>query len=535
MSERGPIWPSMRAEAHFQDRVVTCFVDRLSGLQQLLLSACEKNPKGDAIICGDQRLKYPDLLIQSTQFARGLEKHGITKGDRVAILLNNRLEFVVALFAIARLGAIAVPISVREQAVGIAYVLEHCGAKAVVHEPDLADLLPVIDEASQLRYRIAVGTCDGSDFFNEWLLDDKPSTIAEIAEEDTAVILYTSGTTGRPKGAMLTHLGIVHSSMHYQIAMGLSAEDCSIAAVPLSHVTGLIALITTMMLCGGKLVIMPKFNAKDFLSLGQRERMTHTLMVPAMYNLCLLQEEFVRCDLSHWRIGGFGGAPMPMATIETLRDKIPSLTLMNCYGSTETTSPATIIPQGQVERHIDSVGVSVACAQIKVMDDAGYEVPPGTLGEIWIKGPMVVPGYWNNPEATSENFTAGFWRSGDIGSIDVDGYVKVVDRKKDMINRGGYKIYTTEVENVLYSHPKVEECAVVSKPCTVLGERVHAFIMANDNSVTPEELTAYCETRLSDYKVPESFTLTKQALPRNANGKLLKKVMRDLLIEGTTT
>lgn len=226
---------------------------------------------------------------------------------------------------------------------------------------------------------------------------------------------------------------------------------------------------------------------------------------------------------------------MPVASIEQLTRKVPTLTLMNCYGSTETTSPATLIPKGKVENHLDSVGVPLACTEIRVMDDRGCEVATDTLGEIWIKGPMVVPGYWDNPNATSENFTAGFWHSGDIGSIDAKGYVKVVDRKKDMINRGGYKIYTIEVENALYAHPAVQECAVVSKPCPVLGERVHAFVMLKDCLVTLAELTAHCSARLSDYKVPESFTLTQTALPRNANGKLLKKAMRDSLLEGLQT
>jgi O-succinylbenzoic acid--CoA ligase len=248
---------------------------------------------------------------------------------------------------------------------------------------------------------------------------------------------------------MLTHLGIVHSSMHFQIAMGLGPQDSSIAAVPLSHVTGLVALITTLVRCAGKLTIMPVFKAAEFLGLAARERMTHSLMVPAMYNLCLMQSDFSHHDLKRWRIGAYGGAPMPLATIETLARTVPSLTLMNCYGATETTSPTTLMPAGCTAAHLDTVGTALACVEMRVMDDVGREAPPGTLGEIWIKGPMVVPGYWNNREATAENFSNGFWHSGDIGSIDAQGYLRVVDRMKDMINRGGYKIYTIEVENAL--------------------------------------------------------------------------------------
>jgi acyl-CoA synthetase (AMP-forming)/AMP-acid ligase II len=313
--------------------------------------------------------------------------------------------------------------------------------------------------------------------------------------------------------------------------MGLGPGDCSIAAVPLSHVTGLVALITTLVRAAGKLVIMRAFKAADFLALAERERMTHTLMVPAMYNLCLLQPDFAQRDLAAWRIGAYGGAAMPVATIEALARKNPALTLMNCYGSTETTSPATLMPPGQTARHNDTVGTALACAELRVMDDEGREVPRGTLGEIWIHGPMVVAGYWNNAAATAENFTAGFWHSGDIGSMDEAGYVKVVDRKKDMINRGGYKIYTLEVENALYEHPAVQECAVVAKPCPVLGERVHAFVMLKAPGTGETALREFCASRLSDYKVPESFTLSTEPLPRNANGKLVKRALREQLLK----
>ena len=531
MSDWGDLWPEMRLEAHFGDRVVPCFLDRPQSLYALLHEAAKTNPSGEALVCGSERLSYAELLKQSSQLATGLARRGIKTGDRVAMLLGNRNEFVITLFALAHLGAIAVPISIREQAPGLAYMLSHCAAVMVVHEADLKHLLPSAVEAPALTHRVAVSICEGAEWFGDLLEDGVPPPVQPVAEEETAVILYTSGTTGRPKGAMLTHMGIVHSSLHYQIAMNLKSSDASIAAVPLSHVTGLIALITTLTLAAGKLVIMPSFKAADFLVLAEREGMTHTLMVPAMYNLCLLQSDFDKYNLSRWRIGAFGGAPMPVATIERLAQTVPALMLMNCYGSTESTSPSTLMPPGQTNAHNDTVGMPLGCVEMRVMDDNGREVPPNVLGEIWIKGPHVVPGYWENPDATQENFTAGFWHSGDIGSMDAQGYVKVVDRKKDMINRGGYKIYTIEVENALYAHPAVQECAVVSKPCPVLGERVHAFVMLKTAGPLEAELREFCQTRLSDYKVPESFTLSSTPLPRNANGKLVKKEMRDQLLK----
>lgn len=521
-------WPAMQLEAHYGDRVVRCFAERPASLYALLVNAAAHQPGGTALVCGDERITWQGLLGLVTGCAGGLAQRGMVAGDRVAMLIGNRTEFVTTLFAAAHLGAIAVPISTRERTPGLAYILNDCAAAALVHDADLHDRLPPADDVPALRLRVSVGGASaGSEAFAAVLAGAAAPTPATVQEEDVAVIMYTSGTTGNPKGAALTHLSIAHSVMHYRVAMGLGPDDASIAAVPLSHVTGLVALVATMVYSAAKLVIMPAFNAADFLRLAARERMTHTLMVPAMYNLCLLQRDFDQHDLSAWRVGAYGGAPMPVATISRLAEQAPGLTLMNCYGSTETTSPSTLMPQGETGAHMDTVGRSLACVDIAVFDDDGHEVPYGQLGEIWIKGPMVVKNYWNNPVATAANITAGYWHSGDIGAIDADGYVKVVDRKKDMINRGGYKIYTIEVENVLYAHPAVLECAVVAKPCPVLGERVHAFVALRAPGTTAEELKAWCTPRLSDYKVPESYTLTDAALPRNANGKLVKRDLRD--------
>jgi long-chain acyl-CoA synthetase len=525
------IWPPIRQEMHYGERVVSCFAQRPRSLHAMLEEAVDANPHGDALVCGPQRLTYRQLLEQSSAVAAGLAARGVSAGDRVALLLGNRIEFVTTLFAAARLGAITVPLSTREQTPGLAYMLAHCAAVALVHEAELGSTLPLAADVPALRFRVVTGGAfEGSEPFQALLQHGDGPAPVTVDEEETAAILYTSGTTGRPKGAMLTHLGIVHSSMHFQVAMDLRAHDSSIAAVPLSHVTGLVALITTLVRSAAKLTIMPAFKAAEFLRLAAVERMTHTLMVPAMYNLCLLQPDFASHDLSRWRIGAYGGAPMPLATIEALARQLPGLTLMNCYGSTETTSPATLMPAGQTAAHLDTVGAPLGCVEMRVMDEDCREVPPGTIGEIWIKGPMVARGYWTNPQATAESFIGGFWRSGDIGSIDEGGYVRVVDRMKDMINRGGFKIYTIEVENALYRHPAVQECAVVSKPCPVLGERVHAFVALREGGVTAEELTAFVRPQLSDYKVPESYTLLTTPLPRNANGKLMKRAMRDQLL-----
>jgi len=308
--------------------------------------------------------------------------------------------------------------------------------------------------------------------------------------------------------------------------MPLTEHDASMLAVPASHVTGLIAILATMVQAGGATLIMREFKAKQFLEFAAQENMTHTLMVPAMYSLCLLDPSFSAEALKHWRIGGYGGAPMPVAVIEKLAKHLPNLDLRNAYGATETTSPVTMIPAGMNDAHLDSVGRVLPCADVRIMNDAGQEVPFGETGELWINGPMVVPGYWDNPEATAQSFTAGYWHSGDLGCMDEKGFIKIFDRKKDMLNRGGFKIYSVEVENCLMGIPGVLEAAIVGKPCPVLGERVHAFIYAPNQLMSQEVVTAYCKKVLADYKVPETVTWLDAPLPRNANGKVMKRQLR---------
>jgi len=291
----------------------------------------------------------------------------------------------------------------------------------------------------------------------------------------------------------------------------------------------LIAIIAALWQVGGAVIVMPAFKADAFLALVERERISHTLMVPAMYKLCLMSDALPRHDLSSWRLGGYGGAPMPVATIDELAQHIPGLTLLNAYGSTETTSPTTLMPAGLTRTYIDSVGVALPAADIRVMDEEGREVPPGETGELWIGGPMVVPGYWNNPQANATSFTAGYWHSGDLGSVDEQGFVRIYDRKKDMLNRGGFKIYSVEVENTLLALPGVVEAAIVGRPCPVLGERVHAFIHAPTILHDDEAVRQHCQQLLADYKVPETLTWCDTPLPRNANGKVMKRTLRDQL------
>jgi O-succinylbenzoic acid--CoA ligase len=394
-----------------------------------------------------------------------------------------------------------------------------------VFDEELTDRIPDTATSPQLKLRVSTGQATSNVEALHALDGPNVNTVA-VNEEDCACILYTSGTTGNPKGAMLTHLNISHSVVHYEVTMKLTQDERGALAVPASHVTGLIALIAEMVHVMGTLVVIAEFKAADFVPLAARERVTFSVMVPAMYQLCLLQPTFRTVDLSHWRVGAFGGAPMPVPTVQALAEAVPGMTLVNCYGSTESTSPATVMPLGLSAIHNDSIGITLPCATIRIMNDQDQEVAPGESGELWIGGPMVVPGYWNNPEATAKGFAEGCWRSGDLGSKDAQGLVRIFDRIKDMINRGGYKIYSVEVENALMALPGVVEAAVVGHPCPVLGERVHAYVYAPKATVDAAAVKAHCAARLADYKVPEQVVFTDKPLPRNPNGKLLKRSLR---------
>ena len=517
----------VRHETHYGGRVVRCFADRPAHIDAMFRAVVARHPQRDALVLGAERITYETLDEKVEAVAGNLAQRGFRKGDRIALLLGNCFAFVTTVLAAARVGIIIVPMSTRQRAPETEFILTQCEAAGLIYQGDLAEHLPARAALPHLRECFVVGDGPGKSFAE--LTAPCRAPASSIAEEDVFALLYTSGTTGRPKGAMLTHLGTVHSLMHYEQGMALRDGEVSVLAVPASHVTGLVAIILTMLRVGGCTVLLPAFKARNFMEVAVRERMTHTLMVPAMYNLCLLDPDVARFDLSAWRIGGFGGAPMPQATIGRIAAAWPALTLVNVYGSTETTSPVTMLPLGEAATRADTVGKALPCADVIAMDDDGRAVAPGTSGELWIAGPMIVPGYWQNPDADGSAFCGGYWKSGDIGSVDADGYVRVLDRKKDLINRGGYKVYCIEVESVLARHPGVVECAVIGRPDPVLGERVHAVVVARDTGVTEPELKRFCAENLSDYKVPDTIAFLPDALPRNANGKVQKTALRETL------
>jgi len=519
MSNKG----NLRKELHFSDRVVNCFVGRPKRVIDKIDAVIADHPEKTAIVDARERVTYAELDDRSRALAGQFRDRGLNVGDRVGIVVPNRVEFVVALLAVWRLGAVPVPINTREAAPETAFILEDCVAAGLIYDPGFPHAIPEEESVPTLFWRLSV------DDFSKEGTEPVHQTPVEIYEDDMACLMYTSGTTGKPKGAMLSHLGTVHSMLHYEHHLGIGPSDTSLLVVPATHITGLIGLILVSLGSGAKLVMVEDFRTDTVIRIAERESMTYTIMVPAMYNLLLLREDFSKHDLSAWRVGAYGGAVMPVNTIEQLSGFLPGLNLVNAYGATETTSPTSFVPLGSDPSVFNTIGKPVACAEVLIMNGDGEECAAGQEGELWIRGPMVVKGYWNRPEANASDFICGYWRSGDLGTMTSDGFLHIHDRMKDLVNRGGYKVYSSEVENVLLTHSNVIEAAVVPRACPVLGERVHAFIHVKSPMKQVDELVSFCAAELSDYKVPETFTLTNEPLPRNANGKILKRKLRNML------
>lgn len=521
----------LRQEVHFGGRQMLCYADRPPTLWRMFADIVARFPDRPAIVEG-RRMTYRELDADVAKIAGGFTRCGFGGGDRIGLLLPNRWEYLAIVLACARIGAVAVPMGTRQQRPEVEFLLADCGVLCLIIDDALAGIMPNRAATPALTHVYSMdGTVADTMPFADLLKAGPAPDSADVNEEDVAVILYTSGTTGRPKGAMLTNLGIIHSAMTFARCLQLTHEDRALVAVPMAHVTGLVGVSLAAMCVGGCIVLMRQaFKTEPFLALASAERITFSILVPTIYTLAVMNPAIDQVDLSGWRVGCFGGAPMPVATIERLAQKLPNLALVNAYGATETTSPTTIMPLSDWRENMDSVGQMVPCGDVRVVDANDRDLPAGEVGELLIAGPMVVPGYHARPEANTSDFVDGYWRSGDLGSVDSNGFVRIFDRRKDMINRGGLKVFSAEVENVLSRHDDVLECAIIGKPDPVLGERVHAVVVPRaGRNVDLASIRRFCAERLSDYKTPESATVLTAPLPRNSNGKIQKQMLRDLL------
>jgi fatty-acyl-CoA synthase len=511
---------------------------RMSHGEQLARTA-RKYPERVAFVCGDQVRTFREVDARVNRLARGLAARGVAQGDRVAVLMGNSIEMVEAIFAGWRLGAIVVPVNFRLVAAEVEYVLADSGARAVVVDAALFPLvdasrssLPALDAVVVLAEPGAAGDGGrGAGRYDDVLAtsSDDPLVI-DVPEQAPALIMYTSGTTGRPKGAVLTHFNVVMQTLNSMIQQGIEgSDDVWYANLPLFHIGGLVGILPYVM-AGGTSVIVPsgQFDAKAAVDDLERHGVTGCVFVGMQWDeVCDVAAATDR-DLRLRRVS-WGAANTPVHVLEKMSETLPGVPIFSFFGQTEMSPVTCVLHAEDAERKRGSVGKPVINVEARIVDDAMNDVAPGEVGEIVYRGPTVMQGYWNMPEANEEAVAGGWFHSGDLCRVDEEGYIYVVDRRHDMIISGGENIYCPEVEAAISAHPGVAEAAVIGVPHPRWGETPLAVVVAADPASPPteDEIVAWCRQRLASYKKPTSVIVV-DALPRNATGKVVKPALREL-------
>jgi acyl-CoA synthetase (AMP-forming)/AMP-acid ligase II len=472
---------------------------------------------------------YADMAANAVALATGLATHGIGRGDVVALLSYNCPEFLETIFAANYLGAIAMPINWRLAAPEVRYILEHSGAKAIVCDDrlvDLADDAMGHGDAELLRTSISPVAAGGWTTVAELRATSGPATLVAVAADDIHRLMYTSGTTGRPKGVMITHANLAWKNLAHIVEFGFTAREIGLACGPLYHVGALDLTTTSLIAAGATLIIHRSFDAADVVDELERSGVTTVWLAPAMVNAIMALPDIEQRDLSSVRVVVNGGEKMPIPLIQRLQRTFPSAWFADAYGLTETVSGDTFLDRDSMITKLGSVGRPCLYLELDIWDLSGGSVPAGERGEIVLRGPKVFPGYWRDADATTAAFAGGWFHTGDVGVRDDDGYVFIVDRFKDMIVSGGENIASSEIERVLQEHDAVLEVAVVGRPDARWGEVPIAFVVVREgSSVTTDELLERCRTELARFKVPTEITFLP-ALPRNPSGKVLKRELR---------
>ncbi|MGW3342034.1 acyl-CoA synthetase [Nonomuraea rubra] len=500
---------------------------RQHAIGDLLRRTAARHPSKTAVVYGDLRQSYADLDRAVNRTANALAARGVGKGDRFAIFSHNNHAFVVAYFALARLGAISVPVNFMLGAEEVAYILRHSGATGMLAEEAL---LPVaeaaVTPAVAVRGVIGAGR-DGWEPFAAWpAFEDDSEPQVEIADDDPIQLMYTSGTESRPKGATLSSRSLVAQYVTCVVDGEMSADDVEVHALPLYHCAQLHCFLTPGVYLGATNIILPGPSPAAILATIEGERATKLFCPPTVWISLLRHPDFDRRDLSSLRKGYYGASIMPVEVLKEIATRLPDVRLFNFYGQTEMAPVATILgPEEQLTR-LGSAGRPALNVETRIVDDAGEPVPPGVVGEIVHRSPHAMLGYWNDPDRTAEAFRGGWFHSGDLGVLDEDGYLAVVDRKKDMIKSGGENVASREVEEALYQHPAVAEAAVFGVPDPKWIEAVTAAVVLREGAgVTEQELIGFLRERLAPFKTPKRVIFL-ESLPKNASGKVLKRELR---------
>lgn len=488
---------------------------------------------------------YGELNGAVNKFASGLQDMGIQKGDHIALVLGNSPHFIIALYGAMRLGATIIPVNPIYTPDEIGYIVRNGDVKAIITLDILVPLMEKMHTAlPEVEHYIICETGD------ERVKGVNPRTLSiysklksftqlvangdvlfngpELEEDDIAVILYTSGTTGKPKGAMLTHKNLYSNARDVGDYLKMNEEDRVVTTLPMFHVFCLTVVLNAPLISGATLLIVPKFSPKEIFDLANKYQPTVFAGVPTMYNFLYQFPDGNPNDLASLRLCISGGASLPVALLKNFEKKF-NVIVSEGYGLSEA-SPVTCFNPLDRPRKPGSIGTNIMNVKNKIVDELGEEVPIGGVGELVVRGPNVMKGYYKMPEDSKASLKDGWLYTGDLARKDEDGYFYIVDRKKDMILVGGYNVYPREVEEVLYNHPSVIEVAVIGVPDPELGEVVKCFVVSNEKNLTEEGLMNYCKERLAKYKWPKVIEFLEE-LPKNTTGKILRRALKDQVLQ----
>lgn len=517
-------------------------------LSSQLAATAEKFSNKPAYIFNGQTSTYTELNAAVTKFASGLNKLGIQKGDHIALLLGNSPHFVIGLYGALRAGATVIPINPIYTPDEIGYIMNDGDVKAVIALDLMIPLMEKMNAAlPKVEHIIACDTPQGADnqmditqlsvypkmksFTNLIQTGELSLPEIQLGDDDTAVILYTSGTTGKPKGAMLTHKNLYSNAIDIADYLKISSEDRVIAALPMFHVFCLTVALNAPLMAGGTILIVPRFSPAEIFRVTKEHEATVFAGVPTMYNFLLQYPDGTPDDLKSYRLCISGGASMPVALLKNFEKKF-KVVISEGYGLSEA-SPVTAFNPLDRPRKPGSIGTNIPNVENKVVNELGEEVPVGQVGELIVKGPNVMKGYYNMPEESAHTIRDGWLYTGDLARMDDEGYIYIVDRKKDMIIVGGYNVYPREVEEVMFEHEDIVEAAVIGVPDPTFGEAVKCYVVSKNPDLTEDELKAYCAEHLAKYKIPESIEFLEE-LPKNTTGKILRRALKDQVAKQTS-
>lgn len=515
-----------------------------------LLYAARTYPEKLAIIDGEYKFTYRELINRTAKLKQSLQEIGVKRGDRVGMLMLNDFRFIELMYGVTALGAIVVPLNIRSNPEELAFVLNNAGVRVLYVHKEFLPVVPYLKgNVSKIEHFIIAEDAEVVESLEsegmqsyEKLLNAQPGgelTYDGVQEEDIVGIFYTGGTTGRPKGVMLTHKNLTVNSYHMVMNLNINEDDVYLHAAPMFHLADQASTNLFTML-GATHAIIRMFTPQGVLQAFQDARVTICTLVPTMLNFLFNEPDFERYDISSVKRVTYGASPMPTSLLKKAQIMLPNVKFNQAFGMTEASPVLTMLREKdhiiggteKEEKRLTSTGQAVQGVELKIVNPEGKEVPTNQVGEIIAKGPNIMKGYWDLPEETAHALRDGWYFTGDLGYRDEDEYYYVVDRAKDMIITGGENVYSIEIEEVLMSHPAILECAVFGVPNEQWGEVVKACIVLKaPGTTTEEDIISFAKQKLANYKVPKSIEMLDE-LPKSGAGKILKRTLRDQYWEG---